>query len=87
MESINSKQKEESIIPINESFNFNQDQEDIFNSSMHSSSNQKLKNIKCKTENDLYNEIDVDPNFRDIKLKKKEEERRRKAVEEFEKRK
>jgi len=87
MESINSKQKEESIIPINESFNFNQDQEDIFNSSMHSSSNQKLKNIKCKTENDIYNEIDVDPNFRDIKLKKKEEERRRKAVEEFEKRK
>ena len=87
MESINSKQKEESIIPINESFNFNQDQEDIFNSSMHSSSNQKLKNIKCKTENDIYNEIDVDPNFRDLKLKKKEEERRRKAVEEFEKRK
>ena len=87
MESINSKQKEESIIPINESFNFNQDQEDIFNSSIHSSSNQKLKNIKYRTDNDIYNEIDVDPNFIDIKLKKIEEERRRKAVEEFEKRK
>ena len=87
MESINSKQKEESIIPINESFNFNQDQEDIFNSSIHSSSNQKLRNIKYRTDNDIYNEIDVDPNFIDIKLKKIEEERRRKAVEEFEKRK
>ena len=87
MESINSKQKEESIIPINESFNFNQDQEDMFNSSIPSSSNQKLKNIKYRTDNDMCGEIDDDPNFRDIKLKKLEEERRRKAVEEFEKRK
>ena len=87
MESSNSKQKEESIIPINESLNFNQEQEDMFNSFIHSSSSQKLKNIKYNNESDFSNDRDIDPNFRDIKLKKEEEERRRKEVEEFEKRK
>ena len=87
MDSFNSKPKEESIIPISESFNFNQDQEDIFESSLHSSSNKKIKIMKNKNDINYYNDIDVDPNFRDIKLKKEEEERRRKEVEEFEKRK
>ena len=87
MESSNSKQKEESIIPINESLNFNQEQGDILNSFIHSSSSQKLKNIKYNNESDFSNDRDIDPNFRDIKLKKEEEERRRKEVEEFEKRK
>ena len=40
-----------------------------------------------KNDINYYNDIDVDPNFRDIKLKKEEEARRRKEVEEFEKRK
>ena len=87
MDSFNSKPKEESIIPISESFNFNQDQEDIFESSLHSSSNKKMKIMKNKNDINYYNDIDVDPNFRDIKLKKEEEARRRKEVEEFEKRK
>ena len=87
MDSFNSKPKEESIIPISESFNFNQDQEDIFESSLHSSSNKKIKIMKNKNDINYYNDIDVDPNFRDIKLKKEEEARRRKEVEEFEKRK
>ena len=87
MESSNSKRKEESVIPMNESFNFNQDQIDIFPSSIHSSVNQKQKNIKYRMENDLYFDKDIDPNFKDIKLIKEEEERRRKAVEDFEKRK
>ena len=87
MDSFNSKQKEESIIPISESFNINQDQEDIFESSLHSSSNKKMKIMKNKNDINYYNDIDVDPNFRDIKLKKEEEARRRKEVEEFEKRK
>ena len=82
-----SKQKEASIIPINESSNFNQDQEDLFNSSIPSSSMKKLKNMKCDEEIDFYNDKDDDPNFKDKKLKKEEERRRRKAVEEFEKRK
>ena len=87
MDSFNSKPKEESIIPISESFNFNQDQEDIFESSLHSSSNKKIKIMKNKNDINYYNDIDVDPNFRDLKLKKEEEARRRKEVEEFEKRK
>ena len=87
MDSFNSKPKEESIIPISESFNFNQEQEDIFESSLHSSSNKKIKIMKNKNDINYYNDIDVDPNFRDIKLKKEEEARRRKEVEEFEKRK
>ena len=87
MESSNSKQKEESIIPINESFNFNQEPEDIFNSLIHSSSVQKNKNEKYNNQIDSYNDKDVDPNFKDIKLKREEEKRRRKEVEEFEKRK
>ena len=88
MDSFNSKPKEESIIPIDESFNLNQSPEDIFESSLHSSSNKKVKNMKNKNEvNYFNNDIDVDPNFRDIKLKKEEEARRRKEVEEFEKRK
>ena len=87
MDSFNSKPKEESIIPISESFNINQDQEDIFESSFHSSSNKKIKIMKNKNDINYYNDIDVDPNFRDIKLKKEEEARRRKEVEEFEKRK
>ena len=87
MDSFNSKPKEESIIPISESFNINQDQEDIFESSLHSSSNKKIKIMKNKNDINYYNDIDVDPNFRDIKLKKEEEARRRKEVEEFEKRK
>ena len=87
MESSNSKRKEESVIPMNESFNFNQEQIDIFPSSIHSSVNQKQKNIKYRMENDLYFDKDIDPNFKDIKLIKEEEERRRKAVEDFEKRK
>ena len=87
MDSSKSKQKEASIIPINESMNFNQDQEDMFNSSLPFSSSQKLKNIKSKEEIDSINDKEDDPNFADSKLKKEEEERRRKAVEEFEKRK
>ena len=79
MDSFNSKPKEESIIPIDESFNLNQSPEDIFESSLHSSSNKKVKNMKNKNEvNYFNNDIDVDPNFRDIKLKKEEEARRRK---------
>ncbi len=87
MDSSKSKQKEASIIPINESMNFNQDQEDMFNSSLPFSSSQKLKNTKSKEEIDSINDKEDDPNFADSKLKKEEEERRRKAVEEFEKRK
>ena len=87
MESSNSKRKEESIIPINESNNFNQEQDDIFVSSIHSSYNTKHKNMKYKTENEPCFSNDDDPNFKDIKSKKEEEARRRKAVEEFEKRK
>ena len=87
MDSSKSKQKEASIIPINESMNFNQDQEDMFNSSLPFSSSQKLKNSKSKEEIDSINDKEDDPNFADSKLKKEEEERRRKAVEEFEKRK
>ena len=87
MDSSKSKQKEASIIPINESMNFNQDQEDMFNSSLPFSSSQKLKNTKSKEEIDSKNDKADDPNFADSKLKKEEEERRRKAVEEFEKRK
>ena len=87
MDSFNSKPKEESIIPISESFNINQDQEDIFESSFHSSSNKKIKIMNNKNDINYYNDIDVDPNFRDLKLKKEEEARRRKEVEEFEKRK
>ena len=87
MDSSKSKQKEASIIPINESMNFNQDQEDMFNSSLPFSSSQKLKNTKSKEELDSLNDKEDDPNFADSKLKKEEETRRRKAVEEFEKRK
>ena len=88
MDSSKSKPKEESIIPINESLNFNQDQEDMFNnSSLPFTSSQKLKNTKSKDEIDFLNEKEDDPNFADSKLKKEEEARRRKAVEEFEKRK
>ena len=87
MDSSKSKQKEASIIPINESMNFNQDQEDMFNSSLPFSSSQKLKNTKSKEEIDSINDKEDDPNFADSKLKKEEEARRRKAVEEFEKRK
>ena len=88
MDSSKSKPKEESIIPINESLNFNQDQEDMFNnSSLPFTSSQKLKNSKSKDEIDFLNEKEDDPNFADSKLKKEEEARRRKAVEEFEKRK
>ena len=87
MDSSKSKQKEASIIPINESMNFNQDQEDMFNSSLPFSSSQKLKNTKSKEEIVSINDKEDDPNFADSKLKKEEEERRRKAVEEFEKRK
>ena len=88
MDSSKSKQKEASIIPINESLNFNQDQEDMFNnSSLPFTSSQKLKNTKSKDEIDFLNEKEDDPNFADSKLKKEEEARRRKAVEEFEKRK
>ena len=88
MDSSKSKQKEASIIPINESLNFNQDQEDMFNnSSLPFTSSQKLKNTKSEDEIDFLNEKEDDPNFADSKLKKEEEARRRKAVEEFEKRK
>ena len=88
MDSSKSKPKEASIIPINESLNFNQDQEDMFNnSSLPFTSSQKLKNTKSKDEIDFLNEKEDDPNFADSKLKKEEEARRRKAVEEFEKRK
>ena len=85
MDSSKSNQKEASIIPINESLNFNQDQEDIFGSSVPFSSSQRIKNTG--EEIDLFNDKDDDPNFPDIKIKKEEEARRRKAVEEFEKRK
>ena len=87
MDSSKSKPKEASIIPKNESLNFNQEQEDMFNSSLPFSSSRKLKNSKSKEEIDSLNDKEDDPNFTDSKLKKEEEARRRKAVEEFEKRK
>ena len=85
MDSSKSNQKEASIIPINESLNFNQDQEDIFGSSAPFGSSQRIKNMG--EEIYLFNDKDDDPNFPNIKIKKEEEARRRKAVEEFEKRK
>ena len=46
----------------------------------------KLNNYFSNSNIDINNDIDVDPNFTDNKLKKEEEKRRLKEVEEFEKR-
>ena len=69
MDSSKSKQKEESIIPINESMNFSQDQEDMFNLFLPFSSSQKLMNSKSKEK--IYSINEDDLNFVDSKLKKK----------------
>ena len=69
MDSSKSKQKEESIIPINESMNFSQDQEDMFNLFLPFSSSQKLINSKSKEK--IYSINEDDLNFVDSKLKKK----------------
>ena len=69
MDSFNSKQKEESIIPISESFNINQDQEDIFESSFQDSfsDNMQYLRILCAIPLTLF-EFNEDKSKKTIKL-------------------
>jgi len=74
------EESEENDYIQNNSQLYNDDEEDYSN---YSNSN-RLKNILKNSIKEI--DTDVDPNFRDKKLKKEEEKRRQKEVEEFEKR-